>query len=105
MSPASPEQLGENLGFQQFKDFRVAKEAGHVDEDVAVQRLHFIGILVKEPRIILQTFYLLEGHAARDATVQGVCLVVAEVDLASLAQQLHNLLYVGVASGVFGMDT
>ena len=92
MSRAIVEQLGEDLGLQQFKDFRVAKEAGHADEDVAVQSLHFIGMLLKEPRIILQTFYLLEGHAARDATVQGVRLVVAEVNLASLAQQLQNLL-------------
>ena len=92
MSRAILEQLGEDLGLQQFKDFSVAKEAGHVDEDVTVQRLHFIGILLKEPRIILQTFHLLEGHAARDATVQGVRLVVAEVDLASLAQQFQNLL-------------
>jgi hypothetical protein len=65
-----------------------------MDEDVLVEGLRFRGRLLQQLRVLGQAVRLAEEHAAGDAPVQGVGLVLPEIHAGRAMQQVHDLVEV-----------
>src|SRR5579871_4272366 len=83
--------IGENLGVndlaQALENLRVAKEAGDVDQDIAIERFDLRGIAMQELEVFAEVRDLIDMHAAQDAAPDRGCLVIDEVDFAVGLQQ------------------
>ncbi len=95
------EQLGQDPGFERLERLRVAEEARDVDQDVLVEGLHLAGVFPQMARVVPQPVHLVQHHAAGDAAVESACLVLAEVDVRSLAQDLQDLAEIRRVRGRF----
>ena len=83
---------GKTLLLQRLEGLRVAEEAGDADQDVLVQRLELGRVVAAGTATYsLQVVELLQHHAARDAAVERVELVVGEIDAGGAMQQLQDL--------------
>ena len=73
-------QLCQNPFSQSLKALRIAKETGHVDENVIRQRLRLLRVLPQDLRILIQRRDLLQRHPSRDAPADSGLLIQAEID-------------------------
>src|SRR3569623_733414 len=65
----------------------VAEKFGDADQQVAEQRVHFIGAVFEMVHILAEVVDVLEQHAALNTPLHGAALVTAEVVAAALLQQ------------------
>ncbi len=79
----------------------LAEEAGHVDQNVAVERQDLVGIFPQEAHVVLDAGQLVQQDAALQPTFDRRQLVLAEIDAGGGAQQRKDALEVLVAD-VFG---
>ena len=95
-SPAGrlPAQLCQNAFSQSLKALRIAKETGHVDENVVRQRLRFFRMLLQHLRILAERRDLLQSHPPRYAAAHGGLFIQAEIDPDSGAQDQADLIQV-----------
>ena len=80
------QQSREHHVLQSVERLRVAKETRHADQDVLVKCLDLGRCRLQEFHILTQVVQLLEDHAARDAAVECVELVLIEIDARRLVE-------------------
>ena len=84
------DELGEDLAPERLEGGRVTEETRHADQEVLEQCLHFRRVLLEEAQVLPQPFRLLEDHAAPDTAVEGIGLVVAEIDPGGVVEELDH---------------
>ena len=96
--------LGKDLLSQGFKCFRVPEKAGHVDQNVMVQSLHFSGVVLKILYVILCVFHFEESHAPQDSPFERRMLVIGKINTGGGLKEAENLgkIISVFREGVFG---
>src|SRR5262249_32710120 len=87
------EQLGIDNLVQAVEHFRVPKEAGDVNQDIAVERLNFLRIAVQQLDVVAEIVDLIDVHPAQNAAADGCDLVVDEIDFAEIFQQTEDVVH------------
>ena len=86
------EDLRDHLLFERLEGLRIAEETGHPDQQVAKQGVHLGWRLLQIPDVVFDRFDLVQRHAAHDAAVDGVRLVLGKIVPGLRAQQDEDLL-------------
>ena len=84
-------QFGNNLLFERFEGLWIAEKVGDTNQQVAKKGLHFNGRLLQVAHIVVHPLDLMNRHAALNAAVDGVGLVLREVVARLGPQQDKNL--------------
>src|SRR5208283_4632532 len=74
-----PHQVGNDRLRQRLESGRIAKEAGHMDQQVLRQQLEFRAILAQSLEVVVNRPDPCKGHPAPDAAQQCGFLVVGEI--------------------------
>ena len=90
---------GHDLLLEGLEGLRIPEEIGHADQQIAKQRLDLRRVLLQIIDIHLHRFYLKNGHAAGNAAVDGIELVLGKVVTGLTAQQDKDL-----PQGVLGLE-
>ena len=78
--------------FQDLERLRVAEKSRHRNQDVLQQRIQLAGILPKQRDVVRHGVRLLQQHAAGDAAVQRVRLVLGKINPRVRPQQRTDVL-------------
>ena len=77
----------EDLRSQRLKRIGVAEESRDVNQDVLIKRTHFIGVLLKEPDVLLDGADLVQHHSPLHPATNCGELVIGEIHAGRAAQQ------------------
>ena len=71
---------GKTCSLQVLEHLRVAKEAGDVDQDVAIQRVGLVAVALEEPGVVARRRESAQQHAPGGAPLDGGVAILAEID-------------------------
>jgi hypothetical protein len=84
------EDLRDDLALERLERFRIAKELGHADQEILVQRVELVGLGQQLLRVRGDAVHAKQIDAALDAAGDGAGLVEREVDAELIAQQAQH---------------
>lgn len=74
------DQHREDLALERLEHLRVPEEAGHVDEEVVIQRLDLGPVALQPADVLVEGRLRVERHAAHDPPAHGRVPVLREID-------------------------
>ena len=85
------QDLGHDSFSELLEHLRIPEKAGHVDQEVPVERLDFGSVLAQELDVIRKRRLGVERHAARDSPADRGIPVVAEVEAGGVPHRGENV--------------